>query len=118
MDLKTALPPEGTVAIGMYSEATNKHSVAIGYDAQALAEISVALGVGSIANEEHTLAVGGRRVTDIGEPLMGTDAVIFSRVQELESRLEMALHEIALIKEKVELLNSHPSFISPGHQKK
>ncbi|QIW16874.1 adhesin [Pasteurellaceae bacterium RH1A] len=70
---------KNSTANGNGAKATGTNSTAVGQNAQATAENSVALGQGSIANEINTVSVGSvgkeRRVTNVADPVKGTDAV-------------------------------------------
>ena len=69
---------ENGTALGNNSQASGKNSTAVGQGAKAIANSSVALGQGSVANEANTVSVGSqgseRRVTNVADPVRGTDA--------------------------------------------
>ncbi|WP_448917710.1 YadA family autotransporter adhesin, partial [Haemophilus sputorum] len=69
---------ENGTALGNNSQASGKNSTAVGQGAKATANNSVALGQGSVANEANTVSVGSqgneRRVTNVADPIRGTDA--------------------------------------------
>ena len=74
-----------TTAIGDFAVATGNKSVSIGANSSAPGDNSVAIGSDTVADEDNTVAVGGRRVTQVADPVSGTDAV---NARYLEQRLQ------------------------------
>ena len=71
---------DNAIALGASAIANEANAVALGYAAKANAEKAVAIGSGTTNSEANTVAVGSRRITQVADGTVNTDAATYGQL--------------------------------------
>ena len=77
---QTTISGANAVAIGNGALAYQANTIALGTSAKATAEKAVAIGYGTTNNEANTVAVGSRRITQVANGTVNTDAATYGQL--------------------------------------
>lgn len=71
---------DNAIALGTNAIVNEANAVALGYAAKANAEKAVAIGSGTTNSEANTVAVGSRRITQVADGTVNTDAATYGQL--------------------------------------
>ncbi len=71
---------DNAIAMGTNAIANEVNAVALGYAAKAYAEKAVAIGYGTTNSEANTVAVGSRRIIQVADGTVNTDAATYGQL--------------------------------------
>ncbi len=71
---------DNAIAMGTNAIANEVNAVALGYAAKAYAEKAVAIGYATTNSEANTVAVGSRRITQVADGTVNTDAATYGQL--------------------------------------